>query len=99
LAVACCAGLFSLAYFLNIITHNMLFEMAGANYFFSYILAVIVYLKVMDSPFSKVIGILSLLLTVIFYINMGSKGIYPILLFTGGYIFSIFRTSLKTCAR
>ncbi len=88
LVVACAFGLFVLSYFQNLISHNLLFELAGVSFFFSYLLAIIVYLKQADSMLQKGIGGASLCLTFGLFFSFGVKTLYPIALFLAGWILS-----------
>jgi amino acid efflux transporter len=87
-AVTIIFGLFVLANFSNLISHNLLFELAGVSFFFSYLLAIIVYLKLANSYIQKALGIAALSLTIGLYFSFGQKGFYAIVLFIIGLFLS-----------
>lgn len=84
-------GLFALAYFMNLVSHSLLFELAGVSFFFSYFLAVVVYLKQANTFIQKALSIVALGLTVGLFYTFGQKGIYAIALFVIGIILGKIR--------
>jgi amino acid efflux transporter len=73
-----------LAYFLQWVSLNLLFELAGVSFFLSYLLAVGVYLKFARAIWSKVLGVTALALTLGLFFTFGLKTFYAIALFAVG---------------
>lgn len=84
-AVTAVFGLFVCAYFLNLISHSLLFELAGVSFFFSYLLAVLVYLKLARTLFHKTLGAAALCLTLGLFAAFGQKAFYALALFAIGW--------------
>jgi amino acid efflux transporter len=96
-------GLFALAYFAKLMSHNLLFELASISFFFSYLLAVLVYLKLANRALKTILGIVALVLAIGLQFSFGLKGLYAIALFLIGLFLgkirlartSIFDKSVK----
>jgi amino acid efflux transporter len=84
-------GLFVLAYLFNLVSHSILFELAGISFFFSYFLAIVVYLKLARTILQKTLGIFVFGLTAGLYLSFGPKGFYAIALFLIGLFLSKVR--------
>jgi amino acid transporter len=85
----------SLLYFSGITSQTTLFELAGISFFFSYILAVVAYIRKSKSNLSKGFGVLTFLAVCLVFIGFGFKIVYPIALFALGYLIHAIRYSTK----
>lgn len=81
-------GVFVLGYFLGLVSHNLLFELASVSFFFSYLLAIGVDLKLTPAFIPKLPALLALVLTVSLFLGFGPIAAYPVILFAAGLLLS-----------
>jgi len=73
-------------YFMGIVSQSLLFELAGINFFMSYMLAVLAYIKRVPTVASKIFGTATLACVGFVFIGFGVKTIYPLALFVSGLL-------------
>jgi amino acid efflux transporter len=86
------AGLM-IAYFLGLVTHALLFELAGAGFFLAYVLAALADAKLARKPHGRFFGISVAIILSVVYASFGLRAIYPLVAVGFGYLIGRWRVS------